>query len=282
MERTMERTMELKVTRYAVEDRVATVTLSRPAGRNAWTGRMEHELRWCMTAAGDDPDVRVVVLTGDPAGVNFCPGADGRALAKEAAAGAYDPGFDSSLVPYPGRGATEADFGHHLSYLLGLRVPVIAAVNGAAAGVGFALACFSDLRIVAEEAKLTTSFARLGMPAEHALSWLLPRMVGVTRAAELLLTARVVTGREAAAMGLANEARPTDEVLPRALELAHHMAHSLAPGSLAVIKTQLWADLRRSLHEAAAESEELLHAMVGRPEFVEGATAFLERRPPRF
>ncbi len=274
--------MELKATRYSVEDRVATVMLSRPQGRNAWTGRMEHELRWCLTAASEDPDVRVVVLTGDPAGVNFCPGADGRALAKEASSGHYDPGFDSSTVAYPGRAADEPDFAHHLSYLLGLRMPVIGAINGAAAGAGFALACFTDLRIAADDAKLTTSFARLGMPSEHALSWLLPRMVGVTRAAELLLTAKVVTGREAAVIGLVNEAVPTAEVLPRARELARTMAHSLAPSSLAVIKRQLWADLRRSLHEAAAESEELLHAMVGRPEFVEGATAFLERRPARF
>jgi enoyl-CoA hydratase/carnithine racemase len=276
--------VELKATRYSVADRVATVMLSRPAGRNAWTGRMEHELRWCLTAASDDPTVRIVVLTGDPEGRTFCPGADGRALAKEASSGAYDPGFDSATVPYPGLGQPdgEPDFAHHLSYLLGLRMPIIAAINGAAAGAGFALACFTDLRIAAADAKLTTSFARLGLPAEHALSWLLPRMVGVTRAAELLYTSRVVSGAEAAEMGLVNEAVPADAVLPRASAIAHEMAHSLAPSSLAVIKRQLWADLRRSLHDSASKSESLLYEMVGSPDFVEGASAFLERRSAQF
>ena len=175
--------MELKVVRYEVADRVATITLNRPERLNAWTGRMHHEYRWSMAEAEADPDVRAVVVTG--AGRGFCAGADARALDGHVEKGAYDSGVVEDELPRPGYGV-RPEFDHAFAYHYGLTVPVIAAINGPAAGVGLVLACFADVRFAAAGAKLTTSAPRLGLPAEYGLSWVLPRLVGAGHAADLL------------------------------------------------------------------------------------------------
>jgi enoyl-CoA hydratase/carnithine racemase len=264
--------------RSEVADGVATVTLDRPARLNAWTGRMELEYRAAMAAAEDDPAVRVIVVTG--AGRGFCAGADSAALDGMAGAGRYDTGHREP-PPTPGYGV-RADFDHPFSFHLGLTKPVIAAVNGPAAGVGFVLACFCDLRYAAAGAKLTTSFARLGLPAEHGVSWVLPRLVGTARAAELLFTSRVVLAEEAAAMGLVNAVLPPDELLPETLRVAATMAREISPSSLRVIKRQLYADMLGELDGSAAFAEEAMRRMVGEPDFAEGVAALTERRAPRF
>ena len=145
--------------RYEVADRVATITLDRPDRLNAWTGRMHHEYRWAMAEADADPDVRAVVVTG--AGRGFCAGADSRALDGHAAKGAYDSGVVEDELPKPGYGV-RPEYDHAFAFHFGLTVPVIAAVNGPAAGVGLVLACFADVRFAAAGAKLTTSAPRLG------------------------------------------------------------------------------------------------------------------------
>src|SRR5260221_4756090 len=181
--------MELKVTTYEVDQGVALVTLIRPDRINAWSVRMETEYRWCLETADADPGVRVIVVTG--AGRGFCAGADMRALDDMADAGAYpegvEPSAEASATPAArGRVVERPDFAHIHTFVLGLRKPVIAAVNGAAAGVGFVLACYADIRFAAEGAKLTTSFGRLGLPAEHGVSWVLSRLIGPGHAADLL------------------------------------------------------------------------------------------------
>src|SRR3984957_19931642 len=191
---------ELKVTRYEVAAAVATITLVRPERLNAWTGRMHTEYRALLARAADDRAVRVIVVTG--AGRGFCAGADARALEGHVEKGGYDPGTGPGLE-YPGYGVrpgVDAEFPYHF----GIPKPIIAAVNGPAAGVGFALACYCDLRFAAAGAKLTTSHGRLGLPAEYGLSWLLPRLIGLTRAADLLLSSRVILAEEAAEIGLVN------------------------------------------------------------------------------
>ena len=276
--------MELKVTTYAVEEGVALVTLNRPDRLNAWSVRMEHEYRWCMETADADPDVRVIVVTG--AGRGFCAGADMRALDGMAADGAYPAGAEPSdapsAAPVAGRPPERPDFGHIHTFVLGLRKPVIAAVNGAAAGVGFVLMCFADIRFAAEGAKLTTSFGRLGLPAEHGVSWVLSRLIGPGRAADLLFSSRVVLAEEAAALGLVNRALPPDELLPFTLDYARRMAAEIAPSSLAMMKRQLWGDLLGDLDAAASRSVREMVAMIAGPDFAEGVAAFQERRPPRF
>jgi enoyl-CoA hydratase/carnithine racemase len=264
--------------RSEVAEGVATVILDRPDRLNAWTGRMELEYRAAIAAAEDDPAVRVIVVTG--AGRGFCAGADTAALDGMAGTGEYDAGHTEEPAR-PGWGV-QPDFDHTFSFHHGLTKPVLAAVNGPAAGVGFVLACFCDLRYAAAGAKLTTSFGRLGLPAEHGVSWVLPRLVGTARAAELLFTSRVVLAEEAAAVGLVNAVLPPDELLPETLRVARTMAREISPASLRVLKRQLYADLVGGLDAAASFAEEAMVRMVGEPDFAEGVAALTERRPPRF
>ncbi len=189
---------ELKATRYEVDQRVPLITLARPQRLNAWTGRMHTEYRRALAVADTDPEVRAVVVTGE--GRGFCAGADATALDRHVEAGRYDDGVREPLAA-PGYGV-RPEFDHAFAYHFGLRVPVVAAVNGPAAGVGLVLACFCDLRFAAEGAKLTTSSGRLGLPAEYGLPWILPRQVAPGHPADLLLWSRVVLAEEAATMGL--------------------------------------------------------------------------------
>ena len=269
---------ELKVTRYRVEEAVATITLHRPDRLNAWTGRMNTEYRHLLARAAADPAVRVVVVTG--AGRGFCAGADTRALEGHADRGGYDPGTGPDIAT-PGYGV-RPEFDAEFAYHFGVPKPVIAAVNGPAAGVGFALACFCDLRFAAAGAKLTTAHGRLGLPAEFGLSWLLPRLIGLTRAADLLLSSRVVLAEEALALGLVNGVAGADELMGVVGAYARALATEVSPASLAATKHQLYADLHRDAAAAGRDAEARLRTMMGGPDFAEGVAALTERRAPRF
>lgn len=270
--------VELHTIRYTLTDRVATVTLDRPDRLNAWTGRMHEEYRRCIAVAELDPDVRVIVVTG--AGRGFCAGADSRALDKHAEAGAYDSGIRGELAN-PGYGV-RPEFDHAFAFHYGLTKPVIAAINGPAAGVGLVLACYCDLRFAAAGAKLTTAHGRLGLPAEYGLSWVLPRLIGVGHAADLLLSSRIVLADEAAAMGLVNRVLPADELLAATYDYARTLATEVSPASLRATKRQLYADLHGDVGTAVDASERLLEEMVRSEEFKEGTAALRERRPPRY
>ena len=203
------------------------LTLDRPDRLNAWTGRMHTEYRWALAHAEADPTVRVVVVTG--AGRGFCAGADARALGGHVEAGRYDPGTPPDLAR-PGYGV-RPEFDHAFAFHFGLRFPVIAAINGPAAGVGLVLACFCDIRFAAAGAKLTTSSGRLGLPAEYGLSWVFPRLVGLGHAADLLLSSRVVLAEEAAGSGLVNRVLPPDELLHHTLGYADRLATEVSPAA---------------------------------------------------
>ncbi len=269
---------DLKVVRYEVDGGVATVTLNRPHRMNAWTGRMHAEYRWCLARADGDPSVRAVVVTGE--GRAFCAGADATALSGHVAAGGYDPGTPDDMAN-PGHGV-RSEYDHAFAWHYGLTIPVIAAVNGPAAGVGLVLACYCDLRFVAAGAKLTTSAPRLGLPAEYGLSWVLPRLVGIGHAADLLLSSRVVRAEEAATMGLVNRVLPTDQVLTEAQAYARALATEVSPVALRTTKAQLYADLHGDVGTAVARSENLLDELTTGPDFVEGVAAWQEKRTPRF
>jgi enoyl-CoA hydratase/carnithine racemase len=270
--------MQLKATRYAVDERVATLTLDRPHRLNAWTGRMHEEYRWCLQEAEDDPAVRVVVVTGE--GRGFCAGADTAALDQHREAGEYDDGVRTPLAT-PGYGV-RPEFDHPFAFQLGMRTPIIAAVNGPAAGIGLVVACFADLRFAAAGAKLTTAHGKLNLPAEYGLSWMLPRMIGTGHALDLLLSSRVVLAEEATAMGLVNAVLPPDELLPHTYEYAHRLATEVSPRSLAESKRQVWVDQHRDVGASVAEAETLLEQMVREPHFAEGSKALSEKRPPDF
>jgi enoyl-CoA hydratase/carnithine racemase len=269
---------DLKVTRYEVGDRIATVTLHRPARLNAWTGRMHTEYRALLARAAADPAVRVIVVTGS--GRAFCAGADARALEGHVERGGYDAGVgpDLAMPGYGVRPEFDADFAYHF----GIPKPIIAAINGPAAGVGFVLACYCDLRFAANGAKLTTSHGRLGLPAEYGLSWLLPRLIGVTRAADLLLSNRVVLAEEAEELGLVNRAVEADELLAVTYDYARRLATEIAPSSLAATKFQLYRDLHGDVATSVRDAGTRMAAMMQGPDFVEGVAALTEKRPPAF
>lgn len=270
--------MELKATRYAVDDGIAVITLNRPDRLNAWTGRMHTEYRWCLAEADADAAVRVIVVTGS--GRGFCVGGDAEALQGHVSKGGYDPGTPPELAR-PGYG-TAAEFDASFAYHFGLNKPVLAAVNGPAAGVGLALACFADLRFAAAGARFTTAHGKLNLPAEYGLSWLLPRMIGLTRANELLLSSRVFLAEEALEMGLVNAVYPPDRVLDEAVRYARGLMESVAPESLRQTRWQIYRDLHREVAASVMDSEALLGAMMKQPDYREGVAAFLEKRPPRW
>lgn len=246
---------------YEVADRVATITLNRPERLNALTGPMRARYVQLLAAADADPEVGVLVVTG--AGRGFCAGADLDTLT------VLHGDELRGLGSHPGEAAPDA--------ALSLTKPLIAAINGPCAGVGLAHALMADLRFVAADAKITTSFARLGLPAESGMSWLLPRLVGTARALDLLYSARVITGEEAYRIGLAQWVFPADRVLAEAIDYARQVAQNSAH-SLAEMRRQVYADWERTWDETFAEQAELVARAVERPEFVGALKA---SRPPR-
>jgi enoyl-CoA hydratase/carnithine racemase len=270
--------MEWKAVRYAAGDGVALITLNRPHRSNAWTGRMAFEYRTAMQLAEQDERVGVIVMTGE--GRHFCVGADTRALDRFADTGEYESGVRDPL-PEPGDPEHPA-YGTMFGFPLAVAKPVIAAVNGAAAGIGFVLACFADIRFGAAGAKWAPAMSRLGLPAEHGISWILPRIIGYARAAEWLLSSRVVRSEEAQVMGLVHAVHPPEDVLPATLAFARALVDEAAPSSLRTIKRQLSLDLIRPLAESAGESDRLVREMIGSDEYRQGIRALIEKRPPGF
>jgi enoyl-CoA hydratase/carnithine racemase len=264
--------------RYEVADRVATITLDRPDRLNAWTGRMHTEYRKAVAAAEADTEVRVLVVTGS--GRGFCAGADSAALDGHVAKGGYDDGIREELAN-PGYGV-RSEFDHHFAFHYGLRLPVLAAINGPAAGVGFVLACYADVRFAAAGVKLTAVHGRLGLPAEYGLSWVLPRLIGLSRAADVLISSRIVLAEEAAEMGLVNRVLPPEDLLPVTYEYARLLAHEVSSASIVATKRQLYADLHGDVGTAVEVAGQLLEEHMRGDDYKEGVKALLEKRPPSY
>lgn len=247
----------------SVDRGVLTLTFNRPETLNAWTGAMGRRYFDLLAEAERDPEVRAIVVTG--AGRGFCSGADFATLA------AIQTGeYDEEPDPRPNTFPTT------------IRKPVVAAVNGACAGLGMVHALVCDLVFTAEDAKWTTAFPRRGLVAEYGLSWVLPRVMGQQRAMDVLLSGRVFSGREAYELGLVNRAVPGEALLEEAQAYARELAVHSSPASMAVIKRQVWHDWDASLEQAArAATKEMLESF-RRADFEEGVASFLERRPPRF
>jgi enoyl-CoA hydratase/carnithine racemase len=270
--------MELSTVQYESSDGVGLVTLNRPERNNAWTGRMAFEYRTAMHAAEQDQRVGVVVVTG--AGRHFCVGADSQALDGFAQSGRYDTGIRET-PPDPGDPAHPA-YGTPFGFPLAMTKPVIAAVNGAAAGVGFITACFADIRFGAAGAKWTPATSKLGLPAEYGISWVLPRLIGYGRAVEWLLSSRPVLSEEAYTMGLLHAVHPPEEVLDATLAYARRLIDDVAPASLRSVKRQTTTDLFRPLAESSEEAVRLIHEMIGSEDYRQGVEALTEKRPAGF
>lgn len=256
---------------YARQGRLGVVRLERPDALNALTLNMIGEVERLARAAEADPDVTAICITG--AGRGFCAGIDMSVLTDHAQNG------PPARAPRPdGRPGRPAMF----SFLLDISKPVIAAVNGVSAGGGFVLAMMCDLRFMAEGASLITIFSRRGLIAEHGTSWLLPRMVGLSRALDLLWSSRKIDAAEAYRIGLADRVVPADQLLEAVEAYVADLAATVSPRALAVIKAQVHRHLAAGFDEAAIESDALMAVALKHPDAAEGAQSFVERRPARF
>jgi enoyl-CoA hydratase/carnithine racemase len=258
--------MDYEHVRFVVADQVATLTLNRPERRNAWTRRMGIEVRDALRQADQRDDVRAVVVTG--AGRDFCVGADlegGGTVFDEARAAEGERAERPSLAAW------------------NLRKPVIAALNGAVAGVGATLPLQWDIRIAGESTRITFVFVKRGLVPEAASTWLLPRLVGMSRAADLLLTGRLVGAREALEMGLVSRVVPDAELLASAQALAREIAEQTGPVAVALTKRLLW-HMAGEPDPAAAErlDSRVFGWATQSPDAREGIRAFLEKRPARW
>jgi enoyl-CoA hydratase/carnithine racemase len=257
-----------------IEDGVALLTLNRPDRLNAWTPELQTLYSDLLEDCAAREDVRAVVVTG--AGRGFCAGADMEGLQSISSGD-----VDRSAAAGAGNGDGRQDT-RPVAFALSIPKPVIAAINGACAGIGLTQALMCDVRFAADDAKLTTSFARRGLIAEYGISWILPRVVGWGVAMDLLLSGRVLLAEEAARLGLVNHVVAPQDLLPRAIAYAHDIAGNCAPSSLAVIKQQMYADTMRDVFEASDHAEKLMGESMQRPDFIEGITAFFEKRTPNF
>ncbi|MCU4183461.1 enoyl-CoA hydratase/isomerase family protein [Acidiferrimicrobium sp. IK] len=242
---------------------VLLLTLNRPARNNGWTLGMENAYFDALAEGAADPKVRVVVVTG--AGRSFCPGIDMEVLSA-AVGGTHLPTEDR----------------RPMTFARTVPKPVIAAINGACAGIGFIQACAADIRFAARGAKLTTAFARRGLPAENSISWLLPRLVGAGRAADLLLSSRVILAEEAHAMGLVDHLSEPGQLMADAMAYARDMALNCSPHSMAAIKQQLVADWERPAESSRLAAMQLVHELQEEDDFSEGVRSFTDRRPPSY
>jgi enoyl-CoA hydratase/carnithine racemase len=271
--------MELKVTRVGIDDAgVATVWLHRPERHNSWTARMHAEYRWIMADLEANAGVRVVVLTGS--GPAFCVGADSKALSGYVKTDGFDTGLPTDAAR-PGYGV-RPEFDADVAWQLGLRFPLICAVNGSCAGVALAMAAFSDIRFAVTGAKITTATPKLAMPAEYGLSWILPRLVGLTNAADILLSGRVLLSDELAGMGFFNRVFNPETFQEGVYGYARTLA-ALSPEATKLTKRQLYDDLLHADPARSVEkSKELIGQCMSMPDYAEGVRALVEKRAPRF
>lgn len=256
-----------EVVQIAVDEGVAVLTLNRPERLNAWTDEMENTYFGLLDECAASGDVRAIVVTG--AGKGFCAGADMQQL-QQLSGGEVDRANGARAQRRPQ--ATP----------LSVPKPIIAAINGACAGIGLVQALMCDIRFAAKGAKFTTAFARRGLVAEHGISWILPRLIGPARALDLLLSGRVLLGEEAAELGLVNRAVEPEKLLDFATGYARELARHCSPSSMATMKRQVYADLQRPLVEAVAEADRLMLESFAKPDFAEGVASFVERREPTF
>jgi enoyl-CoA hydratase/carnithine racemase len=247
---------------YRVEDAVAIVTLNRPERLNAWTPSLETAYFDCLAEATASSEVAAVVVTG--AGRGFCPGAD------------------MNYLQELGAGGTRERDPRPMTFPMQVPKPMIAAINGACAGLGLVQALMCDLRYAAAGAKFTTAFSRRGLVAEHGSSWLLPRMIGTSRALDLLLSGRVFTSEEAYELGVVNRVVAVESVLAEAVDYARELAANCSPASLAAIKGQVYRHYTVDLETARRESDRLMGISLAGPDFTEGVASFVEKRPPHF
>ncbi len=252
---------------YEVDEGVAVITLNRPDRLNAWNAALGAAYHDYLDQAEADPDVKVIVVTG--AGRGWCAGADMDLLQS----------IGGSINSSDAEGNPDTrDTRRHLQ----IKKPIIAAINGACAGLGFVYAIAADIRFAAAGAKFTTAFSHRGLIAEYGSSWYLPKLVGHSVALDLLMSGRVFLAEEAKELGVVNRVMAPDQLMPETLAYAKQMASSAAPLSMAIIKDQVYRHRSMSVDEAVEDSIVLMKDSLQRPDFKEGVNSYLEKRPPVF
>ncbi len=261
---------------YAAENGVATITMNRPERLNAWCASLDADVRAAMRAASDDAAVRVIVLTG--AGRGFCAGADmnvlqdiqsGGATARAAPVGPWDP-------------AARDDFKKQYSWFPAVPKPIIGAINGPCAGLGMVLALYTDIRFASDAAVFSTAFSRRGLIAEHGISWLLPRLIGMANAADLLFSARRIEAAEAKALGLVSRVIPHADFMGEVMAYAGMLATEVSPRSLIEMKREIWNAQFQSLGDAIEAANGDMAGSFASEDFKEGVAHYLEKRPAAF
>jgi len=245
---------------------VTVLTLNRPERRNAWTIGLQRVYYGRLQDCVEDPAVRAIVVTG--AGTTFCPGADTDELQVYTATGDFNP--DAASISQP-------DW-----YPMTVPKPMIAAINGACAGFGLVQTMMCDVRIAVPGARMTTAFARRGLPALHASSYLLPRLIGMSRATELLVSGRTFTTDEAASFGLVHRLVPADQLMTEVLAYAADIAVNVSPASVTNIKEQLGQSYDQSFLDTVRDAEGRERTALSSVDFHEGVMSFVERRSPAF
>tara|TARA_R110000868_G_scaffold47354_3_gene155449 strand:+ start:1676 stop:2524 length:849 start_codon:yes stop_codon:yes gene_type:complete len=271
---------------YEVKGHIGLVTLNRPDKLNAWTAAMEKSIKQALAAAVDDDQVRVIVITG--AGRGFCAGADmnllqsikptkweDRELATAAREETHD--FASGLGP-----DVSKHYGGRFGYLFQIKKPIIAAINGPAAGLGLVFALYADMRFAGSDAKFTTAFAQRGLIAEHGISWLLPHLVGPANSLDLLLSSRKFTAAEAERFGLVNKVFEQENFMGAVMDYAATLAETVSPRSMGVMKAQIWKALFQSFDEALEVGDVEMQKSFATADFKEGVAHFVEKRKANF
>ena len=265
---------------YPLEDPVAIITMNRPDKLNAFTTRMLAEIRHAIAAAEKDERVVGIVLTG--AGRGFCAEMDMGSLDKTSSGAGEEREDFSDLAAEVGDSSMGENFTTTYSYLLSVRKPLLAAINGACAGLGFVFAMLADMRFVERDAKFTTAFSQRGLIAEHGVSWILPRLIGTGRALDILWSSRRFDGAEAERLGIADRLVESGESLAAASSFVEQLAASASPTSLRVMKSQVYRHLNMPLGDAMRETNEWMAKSIKQEDFKEGVRSFIERRPPQF
>ena len=265
---------------YEVDHAVAVITMNRPETLNALTDRTQAEIRHALDQSERNEHVVGTVLTG--AGRGFCSGVDMNALGAMSEAGRRLGDSHADLAADPGNPDNDPNFEIGAAYFLGLRKPLIAAINGACAGLGFSYAVFCDLRFVDRTARFATAFSQRGLIAEHGVSWMLPRLIGPANTLDILWSGRRFDGEEAGRIGLANRVCETGECVTDAVAYLREISQTAAPNSLMMMKKQIYRHLNAELRAAMVESEGWMDESLARGDFKEGVASFVERRAPSF
>jgi enoyl-CoA hydratase/carnithine racemase len=265
---------------YEIDGPVATITINRPDTLNALTDLTQAEIRHALDASAKNSDILGTVLTG--AGRGFCSGVDMTALGAMSEAGQRLGKTHEHLAANPGNPDDDPNYKSSPSYFLGLRKPLIAALNGVCAGLGVSYATFCDMRFMDSGARIVSSFSPRGLIAEHGTCWMLPRLVGPSNALDVFWSSRRIEAEEAYRIGWANRLCEPGQSLQDAQDYLRSIAGTAAPMSLMMMKRQVYKHLNRELGDAMNETIVWMDESLARDDFKEGVASFVEKRPPNF